>query len=66
MKVKSAHLLMSRNKAFANIDTDRLESEDIHELLEITIGPKLRFENHINKLCKKARQKLNALALISN
>ena len=28
-----SHLLMSRNKAVANIDNNRIESEDILELL---------------------------------
>ena len=38
----------------------------IHELLGITIDWRLTFENHINKLCKEASQKLKALAGISN
>ena len=54
---------MSGNKAIANIV---IKSEDMHELLGITIDSKLTFETHINKLCKKASQKLNALAQISN
>ena len=39
MKVNSdkSHLLMSGNKTVANIDNNRIESEDIHELLGITI-----------------------------
>ena len=39
MKVNSdkSHLLMSGNKTNANIDNNRIESEDIHELLGITI-----------------------------
>ena len=57
---------MLRNKAIANIDNNRTESENIHEILAITIDSRLTFENHINKLCKKASQKLNASAGISN
>ena len=34
-------------------------------LLGITIGSNLTFENHINNICKKASQKLNALARIA-
>ena len=60
-------LLMSWNKAIANIDNDRIESKDIYELLGITTDSKLKFENHINKLCKKAsHKKHNALARNSN
>ena len=44
------HLLMSRNKAMTNIDNNRIQTEDIHELLEITIDSKLTFEIHINLL----------------
>ena len=55
MKVNSdkSHLLMSGNKAITNIDNNRIEYEDIHELLGITIDSKLTFEIHTNKLCKK-------------
>ena len=41
---------MSRNKAITNIDNNRIQTEDIHELLEITIDSKLTFEIHINLL----------------
>ena len=57
---------MRGNKAFANIDIKLIESKDIHELLEITIGSNLIFETNINKLCKRPSQKLNALTRISN
>ena len=39
----NSHLLMSRNKAITNIDNNRIQTEDIHELLEITIDSKLTF-----------------------
>ena len=68
MKVNSdkSQLLMSVNKAVSNIDNKHIESEDIHELHGINIDSKLTLENHINKLCKKTGQKLNAHARISN
>ena len=69
MKINSdkSHILMSGNKkTAANIDHNCIESEDVHELLVITIGLKLTIENHINKLCNKASKKLNALARSSN
>ena len=46
----NSHLLVSRNKAITNIDNNHIQTEDIHELLEITIDSKLTFEIHINLL----------------
>ena len=68
MKVKGdkSHLLMSGNEATANIDNNRIESEDIREVHGTTIDSKLTFKTQINKLCKKVRQKLNALPRISS
>ena len=58
---------MSGNKkAIFTIDNNCIGSEDVHKLLRKIIGTKLTFENHINKLCKKAIQKLNTLIRISN
>ena len=34
-------------------------------LLGITTDSKLTFENHINNICKRASQKLNALARVA-
>ena len=39
-------------------------SENKNELLGIILDSKLSFEDHRNNLCKKASQKLNALARI--
>ena len=69
LKVNSdnSHLLISGNKkAIANVNKNCIESEDIPELPRIPIDQKLTFENHINKFCKRASQKLNTLAQISN
>ena len=54
MKVNSrkSHLLISGNKAIANIDNNRTESEDIFELPGITIDSKMTFEIHINPLLR--------------
>ena len=68
MKVNTgkSHLLLSGNsRAAATIDNNYTESEDEQVLLEITIDSNLTFKNHINSICKKASQKLNALARIS-
>ena len=68
MKVNTgkSHLLLSGNsRATASIDNSYIESKDEPVLLGITIDSKLTFENHINSICKKASQKLNALARIT-
>ena len=41
-------------------------SEEKQELLGVIIDSRLTFEEHVNNLCKKASQKLNALARISS
>ena len=61
MKVNTgkSHLLLSGNsRATATIDNSYTESEDEQVLLGITIDSNFTFENHINDICKKARQKL--------
>ena len=68
MKVNTgkSHLLFSGNsRATATIDNSYTESDDEQVLLGITIDSNLTFENHINSICKKASQKLNALARIA-
>ena len=64
--MRSLYLKTKSNKAIATIVVNCIESENLHELLRLTIHSKLTFESHINKLCKKASQKLDAFAEISN
>ena len=67
MKVDAgkSHLLLSGNsRATARINNSYIDSEDKQVLLSITAVCNLTFENHINSICKKASQKLNALARI--
>ena len=52
-------------RATAKIDNNYIESEKEQMLLGITIDSKLTFENHINNICKRASQKLNALARVA-
>ena len=60
------HLLLSGNsRTTTTIDNSYVESEDEQVLLGITTDSNLTFENHINSICKKASQKLNALARIA-
>ena len=68
MKVNTgkSHLLHSgSSRATVSIDNSYIESEDELVLLGITVDSNLTFENHINSICKKASQKLNALARIA-
>ena len=69
MKINTSksHLLMAGNKqAIAKIDEYYIESESQQELLGVIIDSNLTFETHINNICKKASQKLNALARVSS
>ena len=65
MKVNTgkSHLLVSGNvRAMAKIDNNYIEPGKEQVLLAITIDSTLIFENHI---CKRASQKLNALARVA-
>ena len=69
MKITSgkSHILSSGyDNVSANIDDHTIISENKNELLGIILDSKLSFEDHINNLCKKASQKLNALARIAS
>ena len=63
MKINSgkSHILFSGN----DIDNHTIISENKNELLGIILDSKVSFEDHINNLCKKGSQKLNALARIA-
>ena len=68
MKVNNgkSYLLVSGNvRATAKIDSNYIESEKGQVSLGITIDSNLTFENHINNICKRASQKLNALARVA-
>ena len=65
MKVNAdkGYLLLSGNtKLPSNIDNNTIESEIKQEPLGKVIDSNLSFEEHVNNICKKASQKLNALA----
>ena len=56
-----SHVLFAENDNLSAIIDDRtIMSENKNELLGISLDSKLSFEDHINNLCKKASQKLNA------
>ena len=62
------HLIISKRSkdVFINIEEEGIECSSSVKLLGITIDNKLNFDEHVNKLCKKASQKIHALARISN
>ena len=67
MKMNSgkSYILFSRNdNVSANIDDNTIISENKNKLLGIILDSNLCFEDHVNNLCKKASQKLSALAII--
>ena len=47
-----------------NIGTAQIENSKRQKLLGINIDSKLMFEDHIDRICKKASVKLNALSRI--
>ena len=68
MKAKSdkSHLLLSCNEpSTLVIDGSSIETNTKEVLLGITIDKDLKFDDHVNSLCKKASQKLNALARLA-
>ena len=61
------HLLVTgNNEASANINEFEIQSSKKEKLLGISIDTKLSFAHHITSLCKKASQKLHALARIAH
>ena len=58
-------ILSSQDNVHVNIGTAQIENSKCQKLLGINIDSKLTFEDHINRICKKASAKLNALGRIS-
>ena len=69
MKANSdkSHILLSCSEpSAALIDGSSFESNTKEILLGITIDRGLKFDEHVNNLCKKACQKLNALVRLES
>ena len=61
------HLLVTTEKSVCiNIDGSNVTNKKKQKLLGIKFDSSLSFEGHITNLCKKASQKLHALARIVN
>ena len=55
----------SQDNVHVNVGTAQIENSKCQKLLGMNIDSKLTFEDHINRICKKASAKLNALGRIS-
>ena len=62
---KSHILLGCSGPSRALFDDSSIESNTKEMLLEITIDKDLKFDKHVNNLCKKACQKVNALVRLT-
>ena len=62
------HILLSNNdeSLSVNVDDYRIFNRGSEKLLGITIDSKLSFDEHVSSLCKKASQKLHALARVAH
>ena len=61
---RSRLLSSHRHELNLKLSTTNIKSSKNEDLLGVTFDSKLNFEKHITNLCKKASQKLNALARI--
>ena len=59
-------LLTGKNELTLNINHIQIKSSKEEKLLGITIDNKLTFQTHVNNLCNKVSQKLNALTRIAS
>ena len=64
---EKCHLLVnSKQKVCTKIGPYNIESSEQQKLLGVLIDNKLTFDKHINNLCAKAGQKLNAFCRMSS
>ena len=61
--IDKCHFLVTRDtNVTAKIGEFNVKNSSEEKLLGVKIDSKLSFENHVSSLCKKASQKLHALA----
>ena len=67
LNADKCHLLVANHNKDVriNVQNEVIECENSVKLLGVTIDNKLNFNGHISNLCKKANQKLHALARVS-
>ena len=62
----NGHLIVSSDENISvKLENVHVENSQCEKLLGIQIDNKLSFKNHVNAMCNKTSQKLNALARIS-
>ena len=69
MKINTVkfHILLSNKKDIENNICNKKNSNSQSEkLLNVTIDSKLSFEEYVENLCKRASQKVSALARVSS
>ena len=68
LNADKCHLLISKHNKdiHINVEEEIIECSNSVKLLGVTLDNNLNFNDHISNLCKKASQKLHALARISN
>ena len=57
--------MSSTETTYANVDGSMIQSSQKEILLGINLDSELKFEDHVNFMCKKASQKLYVLAQIA-
>ena len=68
MNEDKSHLLVfgsNGEDVSVNISGSLIQESDEEKLLGLTLDRRLNFKNHVSNLCKKASQKLHALARVS-
>ena len=68
LNASKCHLLISNHEkdVTINVGEEIIECETSVTLLGITLDSKLNFNEHVSNICRKASQKIHALARISN
>ena len=60
------HYMVTGNKDVSHkimlLNNNEINSSNKEKLLGILLDSKLNFESHVDPLCRKARQKINAIA----
>ena len=57
--------MSGKQRVITKINNNEDEPQKVEELFRTDMDSTLTFENHINKICKKACQKFDVLARIS-
>ena len=66
---EKCHFIIFGNKSKESVVTigkSTIKESEYEKLLGVTFDKKLSFTKHVQDLCKKANQKLHALARLSN